>query len=260
VEQANVALSSELAKLQQEAADRKAARSAVGSTARGEKQDWGALWQSMRTNEAVVAGLNKMVQTGLRHQVEARLATLKLRLKLTDDQDRQLRTLADAKLATAGDLAARAMQGKASREELEAARSLYTDARSEMQQVLTAEQWADYQKYETEQQDAQAQTYANVELLRLQTALQLDQQQQEKVFSVLYQEAKQSLDPATGGNPFGGWGGNWARSAETRSEALKPILTPEQFDAYQKLNAQRAEAMRLWHGGGTANGGGGGGQ
>ena len=227
--------------------------SAAGAT----NQDWRKLIAGVMTNEAFATGVSKMMTGGLRQRLEGRLATLKLRLNLTEPQEQQLRGLIDRKLATAGDITARMIQGKGAPADQQALGALYAEAQTEMQQVLTPEQWTAYQQYTTEERQSNAERMADGELSRLQRDMQLTDEQQDQVYSVLYDQTLQQLQEMEAGGPANGdWAQSFQRRNAARKAALQSVLTPEQMQAYDKVQGMRANWMRMFTPGGAVPGGG----
>jgi hypothetical protein len=84
---------------------------------------------------------------------------------------------------------------------------------------------------------------ANMELTRLQGMLQLTDDQQDKVFNVLYQNAEQTFSLDKSFDP-GNWRQTWQQREDAKAESLRSILTPEQFDAFQKHKEAEKEMMK----------------
>lgn len=184
-----------------------------------------------KTGEA----LAKMMQAGIQQQIEGKMSALKLRLKLTDAQEKAIRERLQAQFDRAGEMASRMFQGKLSKEEMEKMGGMETDAETGIRELLTAEQAAEYDKLRQEERQVQAARMANMELLQMQSALQLTTEQQEQVYNILYD---QTLKMVSSNNqmPLTGW----QEQMKARAEALRGVLTAEQFQAYEKQQtAQR---------------------
>jgi Spy/CpxP family protein refolding chaperone len=189
---------------------------------------------------------------GLRQRLEGRLAALKLRLNLTEQQDQQLHGIIDQKLATAGDITARMIQNQGNPADQKALGALYAEAQTEMQQLLTPEQQTAYQQYTTEERQSNAERMASGELSRLQRDLQLTDEQQDQVFDVLYDQTLQQLQEAEAGGPANGdWAQSFQQRNAARKAALQSVLTPEQMQAYDKMQGARANWMRMFTPGGA---------
>jgi hypothetical protein len=112
------------------------------------------------------------------------------------------------------------------------------DAEAAIRQLLTPEQAAEYDKYRQEELQVLAARVANMELLQIQSALQLTTEQQEQVYNILYD---QTLKTVSGTNqmPLTAW----QDQLKARTEALRGVLTPEQFQAYQKQQEAQRQMM-----------------
>jgi hypothetical protein len=82
-----------------------------------------------------------------------------------------------------------------------------------------------------------------MELSQMQTSLQLTDDQQDKVFNVLYSNAEQTFSPKQTATP-GDWQQTWQQRKDAKVQALQSILTPEQFDAYQKQKEAEKEMIK----------------
>jgi chaperonin cofactor prefoldin len=176
-----------------------------------------------------------MMKAGIQHQIEGKMSALKLRLKLTEAQEKAIRERLQAQFDRAGEMASRMFQGKLSKEEMEKMGGMETDAETGIRQLLSAEQAAEYDKLRQEERQVQAARVANMELLQMQSALQLTTEQQDQVYNILYD---QTLKMVSGNNqmPLTAW----PEQMKARTEALRGVLTAEQFQAYEKQQeAQR---------------------
>jgi len=183
------------------------------------------------------AGFSKLIKAGMQQQIEGKISALKLRLKLTDAQEAAIREKLQAHYDRAGEMASRMFQGKASRQELMQAGS-EQNVEAEIRQQLTPEQLAEYDKFQQEERQTMAARVANMELLQMQTALQLSPEQQEQVYNILYDQTLTSVTGRTGltTDPVG----VWKEQMDAKTEALRKVLTPEQLAAYTKQQeAQR---------------------
>ena len=206
-------------------------------------------WQSqlsrVMTNDQFAAGISRMVLGGVRQQIAGRIAALKLRLKLTEQQEQQIQTMFDGKLAAASDVVTRMIQGKGTKDDTQALSTLYSQGRAEVQKILSPEQWTEYAKYEAEQRQAAVQRMASGELRQMQGELQLSDAQQAQVREVLRQQAAQQLEETQGGLvPPADWAQYFEQRAQAKKEALRPVLTPEQLKKYERLDASRRSMVR----------------
>jgi hypothetical protein len=185
--------------------------------------------------------MRKMIQAGIKQQAEAKLSALKLRLHLTEDQEAKVREVLDRQFGFAGEMASKMFEGKLSKEELAKANQKPPDLDAELKNILTPDQQTEYQAYKAEERQTQAQMMANIELAQLQPVLQLDQAQQDKVYAALYAQAEKQFSQAGNGlTPPTDAGKVIEQQFEDKKTALRSILTPQQFEAYEKhLNSQR---------------------
>ena len=187
--------------------------------------------------------MKQMAKVMMQQQATQKLAGLKLRLKLSDDQTQAVQDLMDKQAEVQQeqmDAGMNAMlSGKMSKDDMSKLRddskAAQADFDTGLQSILTPEQSADYQTYQSDTKKAANETRANTELSQIQSTLQLSDDQKDKVFTVLYQQASQ---PASG---------NADDQLAARKAAMQAVLTPEQFEAYGNyLDAQKkaADSMR----------------
>ncbi len=78
---------------------------------------------------------------------------------------------------------------------------------------------------------------ANSEMLQMQSMLQLDQSQQDRVYNALYDLSLKQMTPAADGT---GAPKDINQAFDAKVDALRPILTPDQLQSYQKfIDSQR---------------------
>jgi hypothetical protein len=103
----------------------------------------------------------------------------------------------------------------------------------EIKALLSPEQATASKAFQKEDQVRKARLSANFELIQLQSALQLDEAQQDKVFAVLVEQAQARL----AGLQAGSDGAADVREQLEKAEALRPLLTPEQLSKYQQFQS-----------------------
>jgi hypothetical protein len=190
----------------------------------------GGLFSSSTTMAAVMQTAKAFQQ----QKMETKMAGLKLRLKLTDDQVQAIQDLMDKQNQFERDLTDKMLAGKMSLADMEKAAK---DAgpppnwEAQMQGLLTPDQATAYQGYQDDEKKAALETQANSELSQIQSALQLSDDQKDKVFTILYQQEAQ---PAGGSNDD--------QQAATKA-AMQAVLTPEQFDAYSAYMDSQKKRM-----------------
>ena len=178
-------------------------------------------------------GLGQFMIDGIRQRVEAKLADLKLRLHLTDQQMQQASQMIEQRLTQATPLVGKIFEGKDSTEVNEALAAIYDESQADLQRLLSAEQWAEYQKAQTEDRQSQAERMATADLDQLKGSLQLTDQQREAAYAALSQYSFEFLQQTQSGlRPPADLPQYVQQSAQAKEDALRPVLTPEQFQKY----------------------------
>lgn len=177
--------------------------------------------------------LGRSMVDGIRQRVGTKMADLKVRLHLTDLQMQQASQMIEQRLAAATPLVEKIFDGKDSREINEALAAIYDGSQADMQRLLSADQWADYQKAQTEERQSQADHMAAADLERMKTSLQLTDQQHEGAYAALYQSSLDFLQQTQSGlRPPADLSQFVQQTAQAKEDALRPVLTAEQFEKY----------------------------
>ena len=191
-------------------------------------------------SNAIASAVTKFTQAAFQHRRDAELAALKAKLKLNPEQEEQLRQLLERKTQAEQERLGRLFN----RDSTAASNTTPFDFDSELKQILTSEQWTDYEKHQAEQRHLAAEASANRELTRLQSLLKLGSGQQDQVFQALYQFSMKNPQS----DFFDGRGseGNhsWTQRTQARKEALRSVLTSEQFEVYEKHLDSQQEFFR----------------
>lgn len=175
-------------------------------------------------------------------KIDERLAALKSRLKLTPDQETEVRALLEASpdmdrgagLLDAVKMAVDGSSGVISATGATGATVGGSEATGEsfdrqLQALLSPEQQGDFVAFQQEQHENRVEIATNREMTRLQQQLTLTPEQKDQAFQALGNIARAEADQP--GNRFDPAAIEAAKQA--RLNALRPILTPEQLKAYE---------------------------
>jgi hypothetical protein len=200
------------------------------------------------TNKMTEA-MTGMMRTMIESQVSGKVSVLKRRLELTEEQERTLTSILMQQGEAGVEASRKMLGGKLSQEELSQLTENAKSPREEIHAILTPEQWEGFQTYEKEERHQQARAVANAELLQMQTQLGLDIDQEDRVKAVL---SEQALAQFSAGEQFSaaGAGANaiefMRQQNEKKQEALRGVLTPEQFDRYRKFQEQQMKMIETF--------------
>jgi hypothetical protein len=186
--------------------------------------------------------MGKMMEVAMQEQLDGKMSALKTRLNLTSEQETSIREILAKQSKAGSDMVQQMFSGGGLKtNDLTNVRELTGDA--QIKALLTPEQAAAYDAFQKEEQNANLRLIANSELLQLQSALQLDETQQDKVFTVLADQAQaQFMDPQTNAGSAIDFRGMLQRKAD----ALRPVLTPDQFERYQKFQQQQLNMIQTF--------------
>jgi len=178
--------------------------------------------------------IRKQMEDKKTRKIDERLAALRSRLGLTDEQAAKVRALLDAKnpdapaVAISGDVGPLNVEDLISGGTPTKAQRETTDTK--IAGLLTPDQQEKFQSFQQEQRDNRVEIATNREMTGLQKSLTLTPEQKDQAYQALGQLAQQDEDQA-GSDSFDP--AVLAARKKARIDALHPILTPEQMRAYE---------------------------
>ncbi|MFA6564964.1 MAG: hypothetical protein WCV00_23875 [Verrucomicrobiia bacterium] len=189
------------------------------------------------------AGMGKMIAVAVRQQAEMKMAALKSRLHLTDEQAAAVQELLKKQTDQSVEMASKMFEGKLTAEDMSSRPKLDFDG--QLKQMLNADQWTGYQQYKTEEQQRQVQMASHAEVMQISSMLQLSAQQQEQVTSVLHQQYQQMMaQQPDAGLPTPDSIQLVEQMFNAKKEALRAVLTPEQMQSYEKFVESQREMVK----------------
>jgi len=214
------------------------------------KTGFAALFGGDGTNDNSEA-ISGMMKAAVDQQIEGKISGMKTRLNLTPEQEAAVREILNKEMKRGTELAAKMFKGEMTMEEMQEEAKKDASPVSQKDQIkalLTADQQEAYDVFEKEEQQRMARLVANSELLQLQGALHLDEAQQDKVYAVLAEQAQSQFSGEGGGFDF-------SKLSDKKAEALKGVLTAEQFEQYKKFQEQQQKLMESFMPKSGTNGG-----
>jgi hypothetical protein len=179
----------------------------------------------------------QVMSAAVKQQTEMKMAALKSRLTLTDDEEQAIRDILDKEADYAAEMGQKMMSGQLSQADIKKAMADQKNRQAavdqQIQNVLTPAQYIAYQNSQNDDKKNQAQMQANAEMAQIQSSLQLSDDQKNQVFTALYSGYAQQagVDGATPAyDPMDIDGQFNAKEA-----AMQAVLTPEQFAIYTKF-------------------------
>jgi hypothetical protein len=195
--------------------------------------------------DAPTNGFMAMMSGAMKQAVEqqsaARLSRMKAKLNLTPDQEERIKEILARQSEQGLQMAQKMFGAKNGAPADQPTPQNSGNPEKEIQDLLTPEQKTAYKEYKKEESSAKARVIANSELLQMQNTVGLSQEQQDKVFPILYEATLKQTDPDRQ-NPVMKSGDPAAiiQSAfDDKLKAMEGVLTPEQLENYRK--AQEAQ-------------------
>lgn len=198
-----------------------------------------ALGAQSQTNRPAV--LNTAMRTAMRSAVEqqtvGKLPRLKKRLNLSPEQESAVKDILTRQLEQAQEIAQKMMSGELTKEGMQEIQSASGDPEAEIKALLSPDQLAAYKEHKQEETAANARLAANGELLQMQAALGLTNDQQDKVFDAIYQHTLTLMNGQQENNSSqpGNAASALQRIVNQKVQALESILNPEQLEQYRKI-------------------------
>ena len=112
------------------------------------------------------------------------------------------------------------------------------------EEVLTEEQYVEYEKYQSEQNVAQLESYAADRLSRMVSNVRLTEDQKDGVYEAFYIQAQQSVEPGEIFNSRG-YGYSNTGDVEQRVSVMAEVLDDSQLAAYRQQLESRSSS-RDW--------------
>lgn len=190
--------------------------------------------------------MSGLMKSAIEQQTVGKLQQIKSRLNLTAEQEEGVRAILTRQAERATAAAERMLAGDLSREELGTMDAQAGNPQEEIKALLTPEQAKAYEDYQQEEKVSNARLAANAELLQMQGALGLSQDQQDRVFNALYDFTLDTLNGKIAdsipkdGDPAAAV----SRHLERKVRALEGVLTPEQMESYRKLQESQAKMIQ----------------
>jgi len=190
--------------------------------------------QGLEPTNGIAAPMAALVQGSLEQTYQRRLSRMQERLNLSPAQAQAIQEILNRKAQGLAEAMKGVYSGKIDPQKMAAFRHGEGDPESQIRALLSPEQQAAYAAFKEEERENQARLSANGELVQMQHALGLAEDQQDKVFAVLHDQAlQQSQAEADGPEP--------ANPAEAmrivmdrKLQALAGVLTPKQLAGYRQ--------------------------
>ena len=174
----------------------------------------------------------------LKQTMASELTAMKSRLKLSPDQEGQIRTHLEQQRSALNELLGKMFAGKMTHEEIANVQKLMVARATQITSLLTPEQQTAHAELQTEERHNNARRSANSEVALMQSAFGLSQEQQYKLVRSLYTEAGPQDSVAKAFDP--------RKMMAQKLEALRGVLTDEEFAGYKEMQAQQMEMIRAF--------------
>ena len=190
------------------------------------------------------SAMRQMMKAAIEQQMEGKVTRMKSKLNLSPDQEKAVREILSRASNQGQEMAEKMLKGDAKATDVAKA-PLNTE--SEIRALLSPEQRTGYEQLQQEEISNNARLIANSELLQMQQTLGLDQAQQDKVFAALCEQSKTQLAGAQNGT-ITDTSGNPMKTIDDmfqhKLDALKGVLTDDQFASYKKFQEQQLKMIR----------------
>ena len=216
----------------------------------------------LQDSKPLLNRLAPLFQDGVKRMIDRQIDTLASRYGLTEDQKTKLR----AKLQAMSDEEFKKFNDRLNDPKITpdklfqpGANPLSPEAlKVALKETMTADQYAAYEKQETEDRVKRLETQANWQTENLGQRLGLSEAQKDEIFGIMVK----SSDPSLAVETESGAGNNAPQNPDQEA-AIRAVLTEDQAKTYDADNQRNAEMRNRWmqfFGGAGGPGGGGGGR
>jgi hypothetical protein len=182
----------------------------------------------------------------MEQQMSARLTRMKAKLNFTPQQEEAVNGILRQQVERSTEFAQKMFSGKLSREEMTKAQQEMGDPEGQIKALLSPDQQTAYQQFKQEENAANARLMANSEMLQLQNAIGLNQEQQDQVVAVLYEQTMKQMAGDMKSGPKDGNADAWIeQQLGQKVKALEKVLTPEQLEGYRRLQEAQMKMMKI---------------
>lgn len=196
--------------------------------------------QNLDSGTNALAGAMSMVKGMAEQQVAGQLSRMKAKLNLSPEQEQAIREILTRQAELGTEAAKKMLSGKLTKEEMADMTKAVGNPETQIKALLTPEQLTLYQQYKNEENASNARLAANGEMLLMQNAVGLSQEQQDQVFPILYdQNLKQLSNNAAKPAPKDNMAALMERELEQNVSALQGVLTASQLDAYRQYKSNQ---------------------
>ena len=198
---------------------------------------------------AIAGAMQQLIKSQLEQQIEGKISRMKARLRLTSEQEQAIRESMNAAIKKMLAATQKMYSGEAKSDDIANIASSDATGMQPIEDLLTPEQRTEYDALQKEEFQNTARVAASAEMIQLQSSLGLTQEQQDKVFSALYQ---QSVDPVSGleatqkSASINDPAAALQQVFDKKVEALKPILTSEQLKTYRDLQEKQIQMIQAF--------------
>ena len=201
--------------------------------------------------EGMNARMQEMMQAAVRQQIDGRISRMKRHLNLTPEQEASIRALLEGQRGASMKMASRFLGdgeagGESAVDPAEMARLGNVEER--IRELLTPEQLAGYETLQEEERVTNARLVANSEMLQMQQSLGLSLEQQDKLYAVLYEQARGMLSPDLAAQQpaeaFAGVRGMIERKLAAVEQA--GVLSAEQMQQFREMQEQQMRMIEAF--------------
>ena len=190
--------------------------------------------------------MGDLMRSALAQQSKGQLSRMQAKLDLTPGQAEAIQRILDRQTQVISKSMQKAFAGKLGQEDMAELRRDSFDPETEIKALLSPEQLALYQEYKQDEAVGQARLAANAEMLQMQGSLGLSPEQQDQVFSVLYDATLRQMQDGPGGAKNGDPAEVLQSMLEQKVMALEGVLTAEQLQSYRQAQETQIQFLKTF--------------
>lgn len=189
--------------------------------------------------------MGNLMQEVMSQQTKGQVTRMQAKLKLNPGQVEAVQGILERQAKVASQAVQKVFSGKAGGEEMANLQKESGSGKDDINALLTPEQQALYKEFQRDEAVGQARLVANAEMMQINGTLGLSTEQQDQVFSALYD---QNLNQMLAQTDAAKLGGSPAATMETIMEskikALENVLSADQLQAYRKQQETQLQFIK----------------
>jgi len=168
---------------------------------------------------------------------------MKEKLNLSPEQVQAIQDIMKRQTEMSSAMMQKMFTGKLTKDEMEKLKQS-DNPKASIESLLTPEQKVAYEAFQQEETANNARLAANAEMMQMQNVLGLTQEQQDKVFPILYEQTTKQIKNEVGAQASKDPAEALQARLDSKMKALEGVLTPAQLDGYRQQQEMQIKFVK----------------